>query len=108
MGRITRRKRKHTARSIRGEHTARNSIKLSASERELLAIPKEDWASAKALERIVKTALRSERRKLARTLNELFDYLESNRDLIPDYGDRRRHGEAISSSIAESTVNQVH
>jgi hypothetical protein len=30
-----------------------------------------------------------------------------NRDLIPDYGDRRRHGEAISSSIAESTVNQV-
>jgi hypothetical protein len=24
-----------------------------------------------------------------------------------DYGDRRRHGEAISSSIAESIVNQV-
>jgi hypothetical protein len=48
-----------------------------------------------------------ERRKLARTLNELYDYLESNRDLIPDYGDRRRHGEAISSSIAESTVNHV-
>jgi hypothetical protein len=47
------------------------------------------------------------RRKLARTLNELYDYVESNRDLIPDYGDRRRHGEAISSSIAESTVNQV-
>jgi hypothetical protein len=47
------------------------------------------------------------RRKLARTLNELHDYLESNRDLIPDYGDRRRHGEAIASSIAESTVNQV-
>jgi len=48
-----------------------------------------------------------ERRKLARTLNELCDYLESNRELIPDYGDRRRHGEAISSSIAESTINQV-
>ena len=48
-----------------------------------------------------------ERRKLARTLNELYNYLESNRDLIPDYGDRRRHGEAISSSIAESAVNQV-
>jgi hypothetical protein len=48
-----------------------------------------------------------ERRKLARTLNELYDYVESNRDLIPDYDDRRRHGEAISSSIAESTVNQV-
>jgi hypothetical protein len=45
--------------------------------------------------------------KLARTLNELYDYLDTNRDLIPDYGDRRRHGEAISSSIAESTINQV-
>jgi hypothetical protein len=48
-----------------------------------------------------------ERRKLARALNELCDYLESNRELIPDYDDRRRHGEAISSSIAESTINQV-
>ncbi|MGA2190606.1 MAG: hypothetical protein ABSH33_18965 [Steroidobacteraceae bacterium] len=48
-----------------------------------------------------------ERRKLAYSLNELYDYVESNRNLIPDYGDRRRHGEAISSSIAESTVNQV-
>ena len=49
----------------------------------------------------------SERKKLGRTLNELTAYLESNRHLIPNYGDRRRHGEAISSSIAESTVNQV-
>ena len=48
-----------------------------------------------------------ERQKLSRTLNELTAYLESNRHLIPNYGDRRRHGEAISSSIAESTVNQV-
>jgi hypothetical protein len=48
-----------------------------------------------------------ERSKLARTLNELYDYLDTNRDLIPDYGDRRRHGEAISASIAESTINQV-
>jgi hypothetical protein len=38
-----------------------------------------------------------ERRKLARTLNELYDYLGSNRDIIPDNGDHRRHGEAISS-----------
>jgi hypothetical protein len=48
-----------------------------------------------------------ERRKLARTLNELYDYLESNRDLIPDYVDRRRRGEAISSSVADPTVNRV-
>jgi hypothetical protein len=37
----------------------------------------------------------------------LHAYLESNRDLFSNYVDRRRHGEAISSSIAESTVNQV-
>ena len=48
-----------------------------------------------------------ERRKLARTLRELYDYVDTNCDLIPDYGDRRRHGEVISSSIAESTINQV-
>src|SRR5258708_15312860 len=48
-----------------------------------------------------------ERRKFVRTLNELYDYLESNRDLIPNYGDRRRHREAISSSITHPTVNQV-
>jgi len=48
-----------------------------------------------------------ERQKLSRTLNELTACLESNRHLTPNYGDRRRHGEAISSSIAESTVNQV-
>ena len=47
-----------------------------------------------------------ERRKLARTLNEFYNYIDSNRNLIPDYGDRRRHGEAIASSVAESTVNQ--
>jgi hypothetical protein len=29
------------------------------------------------------------------------------RDLLPDYGNRRRHGEAISSSIAKSTVKKV-
>jgi hypothetical protein len=40
-------------------------------------------------------------------LHESVNTPESNRDLIPDYGDRRRHGEAISSSIAESAVNQV-
>jgi hypothetical protein len=53
------RKRKHTAaRAIQRERTARNSIDLSASERELLAISKADWASAKAQERIAKIALR--------------------------------------------------
>ncbi|MEO7207690.1 MAG: ISKra4 family transposase [Steroidobacteraceae bacterium] len=48
-----------------------------------------------------------ERRKLSRMLNEFYNYIDSNRNLIPDYGDRRQHGEAIASSVAESTVNQV-
>ena len=30
-----------------------------------------------------------------------------NRTSIPNYGDRYRHGEAISTSFVESTVNQV-
>ena len=49
----------------------------------------------------------AERRKRRRTLTEFCNYIAANRHLIPDYGDRRRHGEAIASSIAESTVNQV-
>ncbi len=48
-----------------------------------------------------------ERRKFARTLKELDEYLDANRDLIPDYGDRRQRGDTISSSIAESTINQA-
>jgi hypothetical protein len=30
-----------------------------------------------------------------------------NKPFIPNYGDRYRHGEAISTAFAESTVNQV-
>jgi hypothetical protein len=33
--------------------------------------------------------------------------LEVNQASIPNYGDRYRHGEAISTAFAESTVNQV-
>lgn len=49
----------------------------------------------------------AEHAKVARTLNDLYGYLEANRDLIVDYGDRRRHGESISSSLAESSINQI-
>jgi hypothetical protein len=34
-------------------------------------------------------------------------YLESNRAFIPDYGQRYRHGETISTAFVESTVNYV-
>jgi hypothetical protein len=46
-------------------------------------------------------------KKLLKAVHELRHYIEANRSSIPNYGDRYRHGEAIASSFAESTVNQV-
>jgi hypothetical protein len=34
-------------------------------------------------------------------------YIEVNQNAIPNYGDRYRHGETISTSFVESAVNQV-
>ena len=34
-------------------------------------------------------------------------YIEANQNFIPNYGDRCRHGEKISTAFAESAVNQV-
>jgi hypothetical protein len=47
------------------------------------------------------------RRKLVKAVREFGRYIEANQDFIPNYGDRYRHGEAISTAFAESTVNQV-
>lgn len=49
----------------------------------------------------------SEAQKLARTLHEFEYYIRSNRSSIPNYGDRYRNEEAISSAVAESAVNQM-
>ena len=43
----------------------------------------------------------SEARKLARTLYEFDHYIRSNQSSFPNYGDRYRNGEPISSSLAE-------
>jgi hypothetical protein len=48
-----------------------------------------------------------EARKLARTLHEFDQYIRANQSSIPNYGDRYRNGEAISSAVAESSVNQM-
>src|SRR5215467_1599253 len=48
-----------------------------------------------------------EARKLARTLHEFEQYIHTNHSSIPNYGDRYRNEEAISSAVAESTVNQI-
>lgn len=45
--------------------------------------------------------------KLEKTVEEFHTYVENNTDLIPNYGERRRNGERISTATAESTVNQV-
>lgn len=46
-------------------------------------------------------------RKLYRAVDEFHTYISRNRDLIPNYGERYRNGERISTGFVESTVNQV-
>jgi hypothetical protein len=51
-----------------------------------------DYASIKAL------------RKAA---NEFETYIANNKDMIPNYAERRRYGERVSTGFVESTVNTV-
>ena len=46
-------------------------------------------------------------RKLAKTVAEFHTYITANEGFIPNYGDRYRYGEVISTAFVESTVNQV-
>ena len=48
-----------------------------------------------------------ERQKPLRTIREFGNYIAANQAYIPDYGDRHRNGERISSAFAESAVNQL-
>ena len=45
--------------------------------------------------------------KLSRALEDFYGYIHANRDTVPNYGDRYRHGERIASGFVESTINQV-
>jgi len=45
--------------------------------------------------------------KLEKAAQEFYTYIHNNADLIPNFGERRRNGEKISTATAESTVNQV-
>jgi hypothetical protein len=45
--------------------------------------------------------------KLLKAVHEFDSYLRANTGRIPNYGERRRAGEAISTAFVESTVNQV-
>lgn len=48
-----------------------------------------------------------EQRKLSKTIAEFGGYIRANAASIPNYGERFRSGEAISSAFVESAVNQV-
>jgi hypothetical protein len=45
--------------------------------------------------------------RLVKALAELRTYIGNNRHVIPNYGERYHHGEAIATGFVESTVNQV-
>lgn len=46
-------------------------------------------------------------RKMAKVLGEFQTYISNNEGFIPNFGERRRNGEMISTAFVESTVNQV-
>jgi hypothetical protein len=47
------------------------------------------------------------KKKLQKAVSELRGYIMANEAFIPNYGDRYRHDEMISTAFVESTVNQV-
>ena len=46
-------------------------------------------------------------KKVADGLSEFETYIYNNREFIPNFGERRRQGEPISTAFVESTINQV-
>lgn len=49
----------------------------------------------------------NKRKKFLKHIDKLSTYIENNRKLIPNYGERWRYGETIASSFVESTINEV-
>jgi len=47
------------------------------------------------------------RGKLAKSVAEFHSYITANEAFIPNYGERYRYGEVISTAFVESTVNQM-
>jgi hypothetical protein len=46
-------------------------------------------------------------KKVSESLSEFETYICNNREFIPNFGERRRQGETISTAFVESTINQV-
>src|ERR1035438_1982271 len=51
--------------------------------------------------------MRPERKKLRKAIEDFGGYIAANSDFIPDYGDRYRNEETITTAFVESAVNQV-
>ena len=47
------------------------------------------------------------RKKFIRYLEEMDTYIRNNQHLIPNYGEKWRYGETISTAFVESTINEV-
>lgn len=47
------------------------------------------------------------RKKFLKHLDEMDTYIRNNRYLIPNYGEKWRYGETISTGFVESTINEV-
>ena len=45
-------------------------------------------------------------KKLSERIGELDTYIRNNQEFIPNFGERYRHGETISTAFVESTINQ--
>jgi len=50
---------------------------------------------------------RKQFRRLSQAVDEFETYISLNEPFIPNYGERYRHGERISTAFVESTVNEV-
>ena len=59
------------------------------------------------LEVAVATSNDGTARKLLKAVEEFHTYITNNAGFIPNYGERYRHGERISTGFVASTVNQV-
>jgi len=46
-------------------------------------------------------------KKVVDSLSEFETYIRNNREFIPNFGERRRQRETISTAFVESTINQV-
>jgi hypothetical protein len=59
------------------------------------------------LDAAVATSGHATARKLLKTVEEFHIYIKNNGGFIPNYGERYRAGERISTGFVESTENQV-